>query len=70
MLWIMLIIGILSFICSIFSISQFRKMTKELDTYPHDVEYFDYIAAGYGTFLFFPASLFIIGASIWLLIIT
>lgn len=69
MLWIMLIIGVLSFICSIFSISRFRKMTKELDTHPHNVEYFDYLAAGYGAFLFFPASLFIIGASIWLLII-
>lgn len=61
MLWITLIIGILSFICSIFSISRFRKMAN--------VEYFDYLAAGYGAFLFFPASLFIIGASIWLLII-
>lgn len=70
MLWITLIIGILSFIWSIFSISRFRKMTKELDAHPHDVEYFDYLAAGYGTFLFFPASLFIIGTSIWLLIIT
>lgn len=69
MLWIMLTIGILSFICSIFSISRFIKMTKELDTYTHDIEYFDYLAAGYGVFLFFPASLFIIGASIWLLII-
>lgn len=69
MLWIMLTIGILSFICSIFSISRFRKMTKELDMHHHNVEYFDYFAAGYGTFLFFPASLFIIGTSIWLLII-
>lgn len=69
MLWVMLIIGVLSFICSIFSISRFRKMTKKLDTYPNNIDYFDYLAAGYGTFLFFPVSLFIIGASIWLLII-
>ena len=68
MLWAMLIIGILSFILSIYSISQFRKMSKELDIHPRNVGYSDYLIAGYGAFLLFPASLFIVIASIWLLI--
>lgn len=66
--WILLIVGILSLGLSIYSSIHFIHLNEELDRDPREVEYLDYLTAGYGTFLLFPASLFFIIASIWLLI--
>ena len=67
-LWIMLIFG---FVCLMMSIHCFvwhDKLNKELDRCAQRVDYDEYLITGLGAYLLLPASLFIIGASIFCLL--
>lgn len=63
-LWAMLVLGIVGFVASIFSIKEFGKLNEQLDRDAKKVEYFDYLITGYSAILLPPASLFIIVGSV------
>lgn len=68
--WILLIIGFLCLLLFISSLKEFTKLDNEL-TYgdARKVSYWDYLINGYCTFLGLPASIFWVGACIYLLVI-
>lgn len=67
-LWIMLAVGLISLVMSIYNFKWHKELNKELDRHPKRVEYGDYLLSGLGAYLLLPASLFIIGASICCLV--
>lgn len=67
-LWVMLILGLLSLVMSLYCFKWHNDLNKELDKNPRKVEYAGYLISAYGVFLLFPVSLFIIGGSAYCLL--
>lgn len=62
--WIMLVVGVLGLALSIFCC----KWHDTLNKHRGRVDYDEYLVTGFGTYLLLPASLFIIGGSIYCLL--
>lgn len=67
--WILLVISLLGLATSIYCIGWHNKLSKELDEDAWHVSYGDYLISGLGAFVLFPAMLFSVPISIWLLFI-
>lgn len=67
-LWVLLILGLLSLAMSLYCFKWHNDLDKELDENPINVSYGDYLLSAYGSFLLTPASLLIVGGSIYCLL--
>ena len=67
-LWIMLVVGLVALATSIFCCKRHDELNKELDRRTKRVDYGEYLISGLGGYLLLPASLFIIGGSIFCLL--
>lgn len=63
-LWAMLVLGIIGFIASMFSIRQFDKLNEQLDRNARNVEYFEYLLIGLCAILLPVGSLSLIIVSV------